>query len=1154
MRHAAAMFLFLAATAFQDGADPDALAERLGSERVEERADAERQLRALGTRALPALRKRIGDPDPEVARRARALSDCLEALELLGPRALREIPLAPTLLARGDDAGWTEVFLAACEQPVGPAALEALAPRAVRGARRPPYEPDDSAARLWRLLEETPQHDERRSVAVGVAGHGIRSAIPELERWLSDRDPLARQYAALALGHLRAERALPKLLALLRDPDNTTRADAATALGALGSKAAIPALARALTDECDSVGVEARVALSDLDRDEAVAEIRRLFSREEVPRQGQLVEALRRLRDEEEVLSFYWLSCRNLEQVELVVAEVLTDLDRPDAAARLVPLLEDPRPEIRQDAVKTLQDLGARETIGAILPLLRDPVPGVRAEAAQAAGAFDGRQDLPALLALLDDPDKLVRREARLALGKLGVHEALPKMLEALRDPEAEVRRYALYALGHLAAPGAAEALVRALDDPDQESRRAALSALWKSAPVEGLPDIIRFLGEEEGVSWYPGSAGPELRARLLPGLRCGLGACDPRVRKGAIRVASDLRVREISRDLLPLLEDPDPEVRALAVRTLAWLEPRETALALVGRIWDESKEVRSAACWKLKDLVVGPDAVPELLRFLDERGYDSSAAEALVDLGAREAVPRFVRFLKDADAVVRRESLKALRRLKARDAAAPISKLLDDPEASVRAEAAEVLGSLGVASSAAELRKRLRDDDPQVRVAAVDALGGLGATEGVEALLGDGEACVRAAVVRALPDGVPVEKLLEDPDGAVRDAAARALGRRGDAKAVPALLTLLRRANGGGAAEALGVLGAREAVPELLRILADGLATGYPSADVVGALRRLAPKEAAAAAVRFLERGSRPPFRSGRALSELVEKGIVRRWGCCMLAERPLPRASAVGMLADLGAAEALPVLRRHLADRNPRVRSTAALSLMRLADPSMEPDVARLLRHENHQVRAQAAELLTRWGARDALPELRRLLHSPRGDFTEAAVAACARLGGRDGVPDLVPLLQEDDLRVRVQAASWLCRLGREEGRRILLEEGRGLFSLNAVRAPELWRRLESTPLPGELRGTGRDLLERVARLADLEAEIPEVLPYAVDSDLSRERTIDPGRGRTLLDALDELLDGAERPCLILEADRLRLLPRGEAWGFWSDWDRSR
>jgi hypothetical protein len=81
LRLAAMLAAFLAPAQDDPGAKARALVERLRSDRVEERDEAARALRALGKDALPFLRKAAQDPDPEVSGRAIALTRAIDVRE-----------------------------------------------------------------------------------------------------------------------------------------------------------------------------------------------------------------------------------------------------------------------------------------------------------------------------------------------------------------------------------------------------------------------------------------------------------------------------------------------------------------------------------------------------------------------------------------------------------------------------------------------------------------------------------------------------------------------------------------------------------------------------------------------------------------------------------------------------------------------------------------------------------------------------------------------------------------------------------------------------------------------------------------------------------------------------------------------------------------
>lgn len=102
-----------------------------------------------------------------------------------------------------------------------------------------------------------------------------------------------------------------------------------------------------------------------------------------------------------------------------------------------------------------------------------------------------------------------------------------------------------------------------------------------------------------------------------------------------------------------------------------------------------------------------------------------------------------------------------------------PLLRLLDATDPHVRVVAIDALGRLGVEEARAPLRELARnDDEAMVRAWAIDALGKFGEAEDVEFLIG----------------------ALKDSSARVRGAAALALGRAGDERAIEPLRAARRR------------------------------------------------------------------------------------------------------------------------------------------------------------------------------------------------------------------------------------------------------------------------------------------------------------------------------------------------------------------------
>jgi HEAT repeat protein len=191
-------------------ADQERLAaavRQLGSIEFEERERASRQLATAGRAALPLLRAALGDPDLEIARRAR--------------RCLEEVEQAPTL------------------------SLMAQAARLV-AERRPPGAVTVLLAYLP-CIEDDGVEDAFFAALQGV-GLPAGQPDPALVAALTDSRPVRRAAAAHVLGQADAAAVRRPVLALLDDADPRVRFEAAAALLRAGHKEAVLPLAALLTE------------------------------------------------------------------------------------------------------------------------------------------------------------------------------------------------------------------------------------------------------------------------------------------------------------------------------------------------------------------------------------------------------------------------------------------------------------------------------------------------------------------------------------------------------------------------------------------------------------------------------------------------------------------------------------------------------------------------------------------------------------------------------------------------------------------------------------------------------------------------------------------------------------------------------------------
>ena len=280
--------------------------------------------------------------------------------------------------------------------------------------------------------------------------------------------------------------------------------------------------------------------------------------------------------------------------VRRVAAELLRDLDVPEAIPALIEGVRDEDPEVRATALRSLARAEAFAASDAIPERLADPVPEVRLAALEALGAL--RADRSRARTLLADPDGLVRaRAAGLLLADArgeegpregredghedddqGDAEAEAILARLTRSPHAEARAAAFRALAASRSATAA-ALARAgLSDPASSVRAEASRTLISVDPVGGIEELIDAIARggdvleaaDEAIASSPERAG-ELVRRLAA--TSSARAIESRRLADSIETDGDERL-EMLRDSLLAASRTDA---LTAIRALALLRDR---------------------------------------------------------------------------------------------------------------------------------------------------------------------------------------------------------------------------------------------------------------------------------------------------------------------------------------------------------------------------------------------------------------------------------------------------------------------------------------------------------------------------------------------------------------------------------------------------
>lgn len=1181
--------LALLALAAQD--DPAALVERLRSDRVEERDDAARRLKTLGAVALPALEKASKDPEPEVADRAKFLVRAIGALGRLSPTLRRIVPGAEDAVAAG--RAWTEILLEAVgrdeKETLRPADLEPLIAPALQEARS-----EDDLTRIALIAKL------RRLQGAG------RLFAPYLDH--DDRD--IRSAAASTLRSLLPEDAVPDLVTLLENPREQTRWEAASLLGELTSPAAREAVRKAAGHKDPTVCILALKAIQMRDAKEA-ASVSVPFLRDPRDTVRQTAVSIVGLAGYREAAAEVIRLLDDKDPLVVASAALASArLGARESAPRLVALLDCPEPEIVTGAAIALTMLGVRDAAPRIAKLLGHPNLRVRREAAEALGALGTPSQAPLLLPLLDDSDAEVRKTAVAALARFREKTALPSLIRLLQDGNAEVAREAVAAIGAIGADDALPRLVKLMEGPEREGglQNAATMALIRLRNPEAADRVLPFLASEvsevreraakvvlayrlkesvAGVARLIEHADDGVRGtaagvlldmapwEALPQARAALKHANPQVRvtglellvnwlgeeaipelsalladpdAGVVAAAAGcLKYYPAARAaLLPLLRRPDDDLRKIVAESLCSLDHLPETRDLQALLGDANPDVRTAALMFVREACFR-DAAKEVLALLDDRddGVAINAVFAAEVLGLQEARPRLLEHIQSDRLGLAAAALMVLASMKAPELGERLPGLLKHRDADVRGEAGKAVLALrkkGLYPGLVPLlqAKETRNyviwytvraggpegiplvlpflDSPETRHDAIDALASPDAlvqAPRIIPFLRDPEhAGTVAHVLEAmnaqghLIDLIKAWDLERETLGGVYVPAILKLSKGADLAPVQAML---KDADAGVRHKALIVL--RHAGPPGIEAAIAGMA-----ADPVPAIRR----EVAEAL------GQRQARAHAGVLTSLLADRVAE------------VRYAAAGGLGWLEIREPLLPLVR---DPDAAVRARAVELLSTLVDDGAI--FLPLLDDPDEHVRKEATIALARLDVREAGPAI---LKSDGWPYVRAY--ALGRLGVRDARAAIAEIGIADRSRDQATTGGALCRLGFREGIPgvfILMDGDLDLFALNALRQPELWERLRERRLGADLEGTGREILERIARAADLKLKIDP----GVEEVLKQGGRVRCRGGRTaLLFALESLCGrGLE---IVLEADAVRIRTPEAADADWRRWCR--
>ncbi|MHC4605819.1 MAG: HEAT repeat domain-containing protein [Planctomycetota bacterium] len=794
----------------------------------------------------------------------------------------------------------------------------------------------------------------------------------------------------------------------------------------------------------------------------------------------------------------------------------------------LVTLVRDGDPDILRQAVQAMRAaVGAKKAIACILPLLEDPDPNIRVRGLEALARTREGTAVTHVEPLLQDNSPLVRAKAIAALTGLGAVRSLQKILPLLKDPDAWVRVTAIHSVTRFGRKAFAPAILPLLQDEDDDVALAAARALTGMGATEAAPEMVAFLKRtatrQEDVLQSLGMLGaPETVPDIVPFLRNRRGE----VRAAAAWALGEMEAAEAAPQVAELLEDPDHDALMEAAAALGRMRAREYAPRLAGIMRDAKRDpyARVAALASLA-VMGGKRADGEVSRFLTDETVPADLREEalyeLYEVNSAGLTPALVSLLTNDSEELLQAAAEILSNWSVPEIAPMVVPLIGHKREFVHYAALTVLDGAGIDTAVAEVMALYAGAGPGLRQEMSELLFSFITDDGPAKLipyLGDPDAAIRSVALAVLsryevdaaaPDIVP---LLEDKDEVIREAAYHALLELRSKNAAPRLVLLLKNRDGKLREKVLTVLDYIEAEIDpkaILPLLAD------PNPDVRAAAEDMLVGSDWNRPENFtpLLKDADPALRAGAAagLGRAGEEKHVPLLLPLLGDESPLVRLAAVRSLGALAtdAEQIVPRILPFLADRDPHVRIAALEALGGMDADTAVDRIAPLLKDPHPGVRRNAAGTLGRLGASQMIPQILPLLRENDRDVRLAALNALCNLRAPQVVDPLIDMLQEDDAILVVHALRLLTQVGDtivvpkilpllDDGdRKVRRSALQAIVALSTEKVvPDLVRCAAGAR--DEVADAIRDTLRRIGR----EPAVPYLRPFLKDGNAARRR----------------------------------------------------
>jgi HEAT repeat protein len=513
---------------------------------------------------------------------------------------------------------------------------------------------------------------------------------------------------------------------------------------------------------------------------------------------------------------------------------------------------------------------------------------------------------------------------------------------------------------------------------------------------------------------------GYESRPEIYPLLVEKLNDPNPSIQHAAVIALGRFGRTEAIDELIKpkIFRSPNSQIRWAAVTAVGRLGDYRVIEHLLKAVEDAEWIVRTEAITelmvKVQDIIARKDV--RLARILIHMfSLDNEEIVSLATDGLQEIGPGTLHVLHDAlrnsSPLIRSNAARTLGKMRSYGSTPYLMDLLGDEVGAVRAAAAEALGLIGDRIAIEHLVYRIQDNVEKVQERAADAVVRFG----------------RLATVPLL------EVLSRERDKFAQRALLKCLGRIGDPKSVPALISYLRSSYfivRQSAVSALARFG-----PSVVELLLPVLS--YNLSDIEPLLKDAQEREHPELQMRALKAlAGLEDHRAVPCLKQVVEEGLpdiqeaashaLYQIGCASWG-----RCCALKVLAEVADATAVPRILPSLGDDSDNVRFEAVRTLGRLGGKEAIKHLIRIVRRDRTEfIRSEAMLVLRATG--DGQPGvLEAALHGLRDASREVRCQSARILGSFLEPRSILPLLKamaDSHWSVRESAENSLRNFGRD------------------------------------------------------------------------------------------------------------------------------